>query len=116
MTTHSLHAFFQPRGIVIVGASSKPEKLGYGVVRNLLRSGYAGAIHFVNPKGGEILSRPVYRALSEVPDPVDLAVLVVPAPAAPETLRACGERGIHAVILVKKSTNKKYTYSNACFS
>jgi acetyltransferase len=100
MTTHSLHAFFQPRGIVIVGASSKPEKLGYGVVRNLLRSGYAGAIHFVNPKGGEILSRPVYRALSEVPDPVDLAVLVVPAPAAPETLRACGERGIHAVILV----------------
>ena len=100
MTNPSLLPFFQPRGVAIVGASSCPEKLGYGVVRNLIRSGYAGAVHFVNPKGGEILSRPVYRSLDEVPDPVDLAVLVVPAPAAPETLRACGERGIRAAVLV----------------
>ncbi len=82
-----------------MGASADPAKLGWFVARNMLRSGYAGAIHFVNLKGGELFGRPIYRTLAEVPDPVDLAVLIVPAPATPAALIEVAGRGIRAVIV-----------------
>ncbi|MGD8404359.1 MAG: acetate--CoA ligase family protein [Anaerolineales bacterium] len=96
----SLTPFFNPRGVVVVGASTSPEKLGYGAARNLVYSGYKGAIHFVSQKTGELFNRPLYTDLSQVPEPVDLAILIVPAPATPETLEACGQRGIQAAIVV----------------
>jgi len=96
----SLTPFFNPRGVVVVGASTSPEKLGYGAARNLVYSGYKGAIHFVSQKTGELFNRPLYTGLSQVPDTVDLAILIVPAPATPETLEACGQRGIRAAIVV----------------
>lgn len=100
MTDNSLTPFFQPRGVVIVGASSSPTKLGYGVARNLVNSGYDGAIHFVSQKTGNLFGRPVYTSLAEVPDPVDLAVLIVPAPGVADALRDCAARGIHAAVIV----------------
>jgi len=95
-----LTPFFNPRGVVVVGASTSPEKLGYGAARNLVYSGYNGAIHFVSQKTGELFNRPLYTDLSQVPNPVDLAILIVPAPATPKTLEVCGKRGIHAAIVV----------------
>jgi acetyltransferase len=94
-----LQPFFHPSGIVVIGASTAPAKLGFGVARNLVQSGYAGAIHFVNPRGGRLLERPVYTDVAGVPDPVDLAVVIVPAPQAPATLEAVGRRGIRAAII-----------------
>lgn len=95
-----LTPFFRPKGIAVVGVSASAEKLGYGVARNLVASGYAGAIHLVSQKKGELLGRPLYADLDSVPDPVDLAVLIVPAEATPDALRACGNRGIRAAIVV----------------
>ncbi|WP_420629514.1 acetate--CoA ligase family protein [Candidatus Leptofilum sp.] len=95
----SLLPFFEPKGIVLVGASRNPMKLGFGLARNLVQSGYEGAIHFVNPGGGTLLERPLYPQISHVPNPVDLAVLLVPAPAMPQAIADCGERGIRAAIL-----------------
>ena len=95
----TLAPFFAPAGVAIVGASHDPTKLGYGLSRNLIQSGYRGAIHLVNIKGGTLLGRPVYPKLAEVPDPVDLAVLLIPAPFMPQAIRECGERGIQAAII-----------------
>lgn len=95
----TLLPFFKPRGVVIIGASQNPTKLGFGLARNLVQSGYQGAIHFVSPRGGALLERPVYPTIAEVPAPVDLAVLLVPAPEMPETVAACGQRGIRAAII-----------------
>ncbi len=96
----SLIPFFKPRGVVVIGASTSPEKLGYGVARNLVQSGYTGAIHFVSQKQGQLFERPLYTNLADVPDPVDLAILIVPPQATPENIKACGERGIRAAIIV----------------
>lgn len=96
----SLLPFFKPKGVVIIGASTSPEKLGYGVARNLVQSGYPGAIHFVSQKHGELFGRPLYTDVSQVPDPVDLAILLVPPNAAPKTIEACGKRGIPAAIIM----------------
>jgi acetate---CoA ligase (ADP-forming) len=95
----SLSPFFNPKGVVIVGASADPTKLGWAVARNMRRSGYPGAIHYVNLKGGELYGRPIYHTTAEVPDPVDLAVLIVPAPATPAALTEVAGRGIRAVII-----------------
>jgi acetyltransferase len=95
----SLIPFFHPRGIVIVGVSHDPTKLGYGAARNLVDSGYTGAIHFVNPKGGSLFNRPIFPDIASLPDPVDLAVLIISAQAVPEAIRACGERGLRAAII-----------------
>jgi acetyltransferase len=95
-----LDAFFNPRGVAVIGASSDPHKLGYGVVRNLGEYRYRGAIYPVNPSAREILGHPCYPAVAEVPDPVDLAVVVVPAPAVADVVDACGRRGIkHAIVV-----------------
>ena len=96
---HSLMPFFEPQGIVVIGVSLNPAKLGYGIAQNLINSGYPGAIHFVNPKGGTLMDRPVYTFVDVVPDPVDLAVLLIPPQLVPLTLEACGHRGIKAVII-----------------
>jgi acetyltransferase len=95
----TLQPFFHPAGIAVIGASHDPAKLGFGVARNLSQSGYTGAVHLVNPRGGTLMGRAVCRSLAEVPDPVDLAVIVVPATAVPDALRSCGARGIRAAII-----------------
>jgi acetyltransferase len=97
---NSLLPFFRPRGVVVIGASTAPEKLGYGVARNLIQSGYTGAIHFVGQRTGALFGRPLHTNLSQVPDPVDLAILIVPSQTTPQTIAACGQRGIHAAIIM----------------
>lgn len=96
---NSLTPFFSPKGVAVIGASHDYSKLGYGLARNLVQSNYQGAVHFVNPKGGRLLNRPMFHQVQLVPDPVDLAILLIPAPLVPQALVECGERGIRAVII-----------------
>ena len=84
----------------MIGASTSPEKLGYGVARNLVASKFNGAIHFVSQKAGTLFDRPLYTNLKDVPDPVDLAILIVPTQTTPQTIEECGKRGIKAAIIV----------------
>ena len=96
----TLIPFFKPQGVVVIGASTSPEKLGYGVARNLVHSGYQGAIRFVSQKPGTLFERPLYTDLAQVPDPVDLAILIVPPQSTPQTIADCAKRGIKAVTIV----------------
>ena len=95
-----LSPFFSPTGVAIIGASTNPKKLSHGILKNLTQYGFDGGIYPVNPKADKILGLPVYPDVSDVPDPVELAVVVLPAPMTPEVLKACGERGIKAVIII----------------
>jgi acetyltransferase len=91
---------FAPRGIAVIGASRDRTKLGYGVARNLIASNYRGAIHFINPKADRILGQLCHPSIDAAPDPIDLAVVIVPAPQVPQTIDACGQRGIRWAIIV----------------
>ena len=94
----SLHAFFNPTGVAIIGASADPHKLSHGVLRNMLSYGYQGAVYPVNPRADEILGKPCYPDIASVPDPVELAVLMVPAAACPcraDGLRPARPQGGH---------------------
>lgn len=98
--THLSDYFFKPQGVAIIGASGDPAKLSHGVVRNLKAHGYAGPIYPINPRGGEILGLTVYPTIAAVPDPIELAVIMIPAPMVPQALEECGQRGLKAVIVV----------------
>ena len=95
----SLSLFLNPKSVVVVGASTKPTKLGYGVAYNLIAGGFPGKVYLVNPKGGTLLGHPLYASVDDLPEPVDLAVILIAAPAVPPVLEACGRKGIKAAII-----------------
>jgi acetate---CoA ligase (ADP-forming) len=97
---NTLSSFFDAEGVALIGASASPNKLSHGILRNLMEYGYQGKIYPVNPKADEILGLRSYPDIASVPDPVDLAVIVLPSAAAPEVIEACGQRGIRAVIII----------------
>lgn len=99
----SLDAFFKPRSVAVIGASADPNKLGYAVLFNLVHGGYLDherKVHPINPKGGQILGQQVYPSVTQVPGPIDLAVIVIPYMVVPGALRTCGEKGIPAAIVI----------------
>ncbi len=96
---NSLVPFFAPQGIAVVGVSRNPTKLGYGLARNLVQSNFRGAVHFINPKEGHLFGNPIYRNIAEAPDPIDLAIILIPASAVQRAIHDCGERGIRAAII-----------------
>jgi len=98
--TSDLTPFFSPSGVAIIGASTNPRKLSHGILKNMTQYGYQGGIYPVNPKADVILGLKAYQDVTAVPDPVDLAVIVLPVGMTPSTLRACGERGIKAAIII----------------
>lgn len=89
-----------PRAVAVLGASARPDKLGHRVVDGLLRGGFTGAVHPVNPRGGTVCGLPAARSLAAVPGPVDAAVLAVPAAAALEAVRACAARGVAVAVVI----------------
>lgn len=90
--------FFHPRGIALVGATANPAKGGFSILHNL-RQGYTGRIYPVNPRYREIDGLPCYASVAEVPDPVDLAIVFVPAAAVAPAVQACAQRGIPGVMV-----------------
>lgn len=100
MLPFDFNIFFRPRGIAVIGASRERGKLGFSVVYNLVNHHYDGAIYPVNPNADEVMGIQAYPAITDVPDPLDLAVIVVPAPYVESQLEACGNRGVPAVTIV----------------
>ena len=99
----SLDAFFSPQSIAVIGASTNTSKLGYAVLDNLVNGDFlrdGRKVYPINPKADEILGLPAFPVVSDIPDPIDLAVIVIPYPLVPEAMRTCGEKGIPAVIVI----------------
>ncbi len=95
-----LEGLFNPSSIAIIGASSKEGKVGHTLLHNVVNSDYEGDIYPVNLKGGEALGMEFKTSLDEIPDGVDLAIIVVPAKAVKGVLEKCGEKDIeHAIII-----------------
>jgi acetate---CoA ligase (ADP-forming) len=90
--------FFNPRGIALIGATPNPQKGGHAILRNL-RIGFKGGIYPVNPSYAEIEGMSCYPSIIEVPDPVDLGIIFVPAPIVPQVVQECARRQIPGVMI-----------------
>jgi len=92
--------FFTPNSVAIIGASSNPDKLSFGILRNLASYGYQGKVYPINPKAKEILDLTCYPSILDVPETVDLPVIVLPAQYILQVLKDCAEKGIRAVTII----------------
>ncbi len=95
-----LEHFFTPKSVAVIGASTEPGKVGHDILRNLIEAQFQGSIYPVNPKADAILGIKAYPSISEVPDGVDLAVIVIPAKFIPDVMERCGEKGIDSVVII----------------
>ncbi len=98
--TGRFEALFEPRGVVVAGASSHPGKFGFVALHNILRHGYPGAVLATNREGGEILGVQALTSVDALPDgAADLVFVCTPAAANVSLLRACAHRGIRAAFV-----------------
>jgi len=96
-TEAPLSVLFEPRTVAVVGASASPGKAGHAMLRSL-RS-FPGSLFPINPRATEIEGLPAYPRVSEIPNEVDLAVLVLPPQAVPSALGDCAEAGVRAAVV-----------------
>jgi acetyltransferase len=93
-------AFFRPRQVAVIGASSQPGKVGYDVFYNLVKRGYGGQVFPVNPNADAILDTPVVKQIGQLPRGLDLAVVAVKARLVPQAVRELAAIGTQAVVVV----------------
>lgn len=96
----SLRPVLRPAGVVVVGAGRGEHSVGRAVLRKLRASGFDGAVWAVHPHTHEIDGVPCWPAVTDLPDPVDLAVVTVPAGAVAGVVEECGRRGVRALVLI----------------
>jgi acetate---CoA ligase (ADP-forming) len=95
----AMREIFYPVSVAVIGVSSKSSNLGKNIVGNLVEYGFEGIVYAVGPNGGMIETRRIYRSVVDIPDHIDLAVILTPALTVPAILEECGQKGIRWVII-----------------
>jgi len=95
-----LDYFFNPKSVAVIGASHTPGKLGYVVFTNFLGNISERMVYPVNPDTKPILGQKVYKSVLEIPDEIDLAVIIIPASTVSKALTECVKKGIKSVVII----------------
>jgi acetate---CoA ligase (ADP-forming) len=96
----AMESFLRPSSVAVIGASRRRGTIGGEIFHNLLVTGFNGPLYPVNPTAPVVQSVPASARVTDVPGPVDLAIVVVPGPRAREVLRDCGEKGVRAIVMI----------------
>ncbi len=99
-TPRSLQPIFSPQAVAVIGATEKAGSVGRTVIWNLISSPFGGTVYPVNPKRANILGIKAYASIHDIPEPVDLAVIVTPAPTVPPIIAECVETGVKGAIVI----------------
>jgi acyl-CoA synthetase (NDP forming)/RimJ/RimL family protein N-acetyltransferase len=95
----SLRDFFYPQSIAVIGASDVAGKLGYNVFHNLISHHYPGKLYPINPGKASVMGVRAYKSIRDVEDPVDLAIVIVPAKAVEAAIADCCAKGVRFVVV-----------------
>jgi len=96
----NMHTLFSPESVAVIGASGNPGKLGFHVMKSLVKGGFTGKIFPVNPRSEEIMGFKCSTGLDACDGAVDLAIVVVPAKLVPGVFRECAEKGVKGIVLI----------------
>ncbi len=96
----SIQRFFSARSVAVVGASRRQDTVGRAIVRNLVLGDYQGKVYVVNNAAEAVAGMPAYPSVTDIPDPVDVAVVVVPADAVADVVLDCANKGVHGLVVV----------------
>lgn len=97
---HELEVFFKPKSIAVVGASRDSRKIGHAALKNILISDYECALYPVNPNENEILGLPCYQHVTDIPGPVDLVIVCVPAKIVSQVIKDCVKKKVKNIIII----------------
>lgn len=100
MVMDKLDAIFEPESIAVIGASTQKGKVGHDIFANILYGGYQGTIYPVNPKAKSILSVKCYTSVATIPDPIDLAMIILPPRLALAAVEDCIAKGVKGLVIV----------------
>src|SRR3954453_17200457 len=95
-----LDAIFSPRSGAVIGATEKTGSVGRALLWNLISNPFGGTVFPVNPNRPNVLGIKAYPTIAEVPEPVDLALIVTPAPSVPDVVGACAAVGVRGAIVI----------------
>jgi succinyl-CoA synthetase alpha subunit/RimJ/RimL family protein N-acetyltransferase len=95
-----LDAIFSPRAVAVIGATEKSGSVGRAVLWNLIKQPFGGTVYPVNPSRPDVLGIRSYPGIAAVPEPVDLAVVVTPAPSVPSVIRECVSAGVQGAVII----------------
>jgi acetyl coenzyme A synthetase (ADP forming)-like protein len=96
----AIEKFFSPSSVAIIGASHTKGKIGYAIAENFVRESFKGRVYAVNPDTTPIIGLPTYKNVLEIPDKIDLAVIVVPAVFVTKVLKECAKKKIPSIIII----------------
>jgi len=96
----SMHHLLRPSSIAVIGASRRVGTVGHQLVANILGARFAGPVYAVNPEASSVAGVPAWPTVEEVPGPVELAVVAVPAAAVPSVVASCGRKGVRGLVIV----------------
>ena len=94
-----MQRIFYPNSIVVIGVSERQENLARTIIANLCTFGYKGRLFAVGRKEGSVHGIPIATSLDQVPDGLDLAVILTPAATVPDFMEACGRKGIRRIVI-----------------
>ena len=97
---YTLEEILQPRSVAILGASRSPQKWGNVAAKQLIAGGFSGNIYLINPSVPEILGRPTYPSILDIPGPVDLAVIATAFPYVEKSVEDCITHGVKGIVLI----------------
>lgn len=90
----------EPTSVALIGASGEDKKLGHYILKNLLESGYKGKVFPVNPKHEQLMGIPCFSSITNIPDTVDMAVIVTPAGTVPALAEECGKKKVKTLVVI----------------
>jgi acetyltransferase len=110
MAIDHMEKIFKPRSVAVIGASSNEGTVGHSVYRNLILGGFTGSVFPVNHKHRTVLNEPAYKKVTDIPKPVDMAVVVTPIGSASKVIAECGQAGVGGAVIISaggKETGKE---------
>ncbi len=100
MSQHHLKPLFAPKSVAVFGASDRIDAVGQIVFQNMLQSGYQGALYPINPTHAEIQGCRAYSSISQIAEPVELAVIATPPQSVPDIIEECGKHNVRAAVII----------------
>jgi acyl-CoA synthetase (NDP forming) len=98
--TNSIDTIFNPTSIAIVGATNRPQSVGQAVIRNLIQGEFQGVLYPVHPTLKSIFGVKAYKRLGDIPDPVDLVMIIIKPEMVPAVMEDAARKGISSAVVI----------------
>jgi len=106
-TVASMHSLLYPQSVAVIGASREPATIGQLLFKCIMQSGFSGVVYPVNPHADAIMSVKSYPSVLDIPGPVDLALIAVPAPLVATVTDECGRKGVHSIVVISDGFSER---------